>query len=153
MAPNNNTKSVDTMLNELDGIFKSHYLGYKNHKEPYKEIITAVGVYKNAREKKDLLIALQNKFDSNETFLNLESSLWGGLFIIVGLFITMISDLILSNFEKLPSYNATNPEFYVAFVFLFASILIISYCLSIRHISKKSKKKCYYKFVYDILNQ
>lgn len=151
MAINNNTKSVDTMLKELDGIFISHYLGYKKHQEPYKEIISKVNTYKNAREKKDLLIAIKNKFDSKETFLNLESNLWGVLFVIIGLFVTMTGDLILSNYDKLPFYNKIHPELYVAFVIMFACILILFYCLSIRHIRQKSKEKCYYKFIYDIL--
>lgn len=153
MAPNNNLKSVDTMLKELDTIFKSHYLGYKKHQEPYTEIMNQLKTYKNAHEKENLLIAIQNKFDSKETFLNLESNIWGILFVIIGLFVTMISDLILSNYDKLDYFNIFPPHFYVAFVILIASVLFLLYCLSTHSIRKKSKAKCYYKFVYDFLKK
>ena len=151
MAPNNNAKSVDTMLKELDDIFKSYYLGYKKHEKPYTEIMNQLKTYKNAREKANLLIAIQNKLDSKETFLNLESNIWGILFVIIGLFVTMISDLILSNYEKLAYFNKFPPHLYVAFVILIASILFLLYCLSTHPIRKKSEEKCYYKFVYDFL--
>lgn len=153
MAPNNNTKSIDTMLKELDDIFISHYLGCEDRNEPYKEIISAVGVFKNAREKDDLLIAIQNKFDSKETFLNLESNLWGTLFIIIGLFVTMCSDLILSNYEKLPFFNSLPTIVYALFAIIVTSTLILLFCHSIGSSKRKSREKCYYKFVYDILNR
>ncbi len=152
MAPNPNNKTIDEILKELDILFKSHYLGYKKYQEPYKQIICQLKLYKNTHEKKDLLIVLQQKIDSKETFLSLESNIWGILFTISGIFIAMISDIILSNYDILNHFNNIPAHFYVIFVIFVAMSLVILYCLSIKTIREKSKKKCFYKFVYNFLN-
>lgn len=159
MASNPNSKSVDTMLKELDGLFESHYLGCKERKEPkkpkepYSEITNKLKPFKNADEKNDLLNAIKNKIDSKETFLKLETNIWNILFVIIGLFVTMISNLILSNYDKLDYFNEIPRHYYVICVMLIAPIFILLYCCSTYPARRKSKEKCYYKFVYNYLNQ
>lgn len=140
MSSNSNDNSIDTMLYELDKIFKFYYLGYKNHEEPYEKIIKKIKKYKNTSKCEDLLIAIQNKIDSKETFLNLELNMWGILFVIIGVFVTIVSNLILNNYDKLNFLNQISSDFYVAFTIIFVMILIILHCFSIKSITERNKK-------------
>lgn len=140
MASNPNNKTVDEMLKELDILFESHYLGCKKYHNPYQQIICKLTPYRRAHKKDDLLIVLQQKIDSKETFLNLESNIWTALFTIINIFITIIN---INNHNILDYLNNNSAYFYVIFIIFVAIILVILYCLSTKPIRKKSKKNVF----------
>ncbi|MDD3138484.1 MAG: hypothetical protein PHX08_05885 [Lachnospiraceae bacterium] len=137
MRNRDDIRTVDTLLEELSNIYKNDYVAYKNHKKPYKNIIDKVKSFKNSVNSSDLILAIQEKLDDKETFLNLEASIWGNLFIIIGLFTAIFAD-----------------KDSIAIVIIIAPIEIFLYCISVLGcLRRKNKEKCFYKFVYNILTQ
>lgn len=153
MAPNPNNRTVDKMLQELDELYKKYWVDYKKQNEPYDKLFGELEKYRRVKKQKELIIAVQSKINSKETFSNLEISIWGFLFTAVGLFLTMTCDLILSNYESLNFFNSLHPSVYVAVVMVLTCMIIVLYCTSVGNERKKSREKCYYSFVYNYLTQ
>ena len=153
MAPNPNNRTVDKMMQELDDIYIKYWVNCKKRKEPYDELFGELEKYRRVKKQKELIIAVQSKINSRETYSNLEISIWGFLFTAVGLFLTMTCDLILSNYQSLKFFNRIHPSFYVSVVIILTCMIIVLYCISVGKERKKSREKCYYNFVYNYLAQ
>ena len=153
MANNQKIKSVDDIMKELDFIFKINYLGYKKINKPYKEILQKLKGYRGRSNSEDILYAIQDKIEGQETFMNLESNLWGSIFIILGLSITVVTDVILSNYEVIPILNEIPRLHLIGGFVAFIALEVVLYCISIMgHARRKNKEKCYYKLAYSILS-
>lgn len=151
MSNSNDNRTVDELLDELSSIYKNDYVAYKSHEKPYKNIIDNVKLLRNSANSSDLNFAIQEKLNTKETFLNFEASIWGNLFIIVGLFTAIFADIIINNYEE-TFFSAIPKKISILIVTLIALIEIILYCTSVLGPTRrKNKKKCFYKFVYDIL--
>lgn len=149
MAKNKNTKEVDKILEELDEMFEQYYLKYRSIDQPYSTIISKVKIYKNARMRKELMYSIKNKIDSNEAFMSLDFKFWSSLFGILGIIIPLTSNLVL----KYISLSNIAKLYIVVGIIVLVLIEVILYVFFILIESrKKSKKSCFYKFVYDILN-
>ena len=48
---NFNNTPIDTVLDEIDKLFKTHYLGYKNHSKPYEELIIEIEKFNQLMKK------------------------------------------------------------------------------------------------------
>ena len=152
---NFNNTPIDTVLDEIDKLFKTHYLGYKDHNKHYEELITEIEKFKNNISKKKILISINEKINELEIVSNHETNIWGILFVIVGLFISILTYVYLDNYNLLLESIKLPLNFFVCLVMFFVIglfVVMILYCLSINPNTRKLKKKCYYKFVYDILS-
>ena len=98
-------KPIDRTIKEIDK-FYNNYWAHPQNKEPYSVLIEKLIQYKKAHQIQNLLLVLKNRIDSQETFLNLEKTAWTAIFVILGLFTTAISDLILAHHAELPLFNS-----------------------------------------------
>ncbi len=143
---NINESSVDELLNRFDKLSK--------HNKSYDELITDLKPYKKSNKKEELILVLKNKIASKETFLKLEQTTWTVLFVILGLFTTVVSDLIIANHAELESFNNISKEAYISTTIFFIILETLLYCwASLTTIRKKNKKLSFYKLVYNYLNQ
>lgn len=152
MGTNQNNKTVDIMLKELDEIFNKHYLKSKKNDKKYTIIINKIKKFKTAEKKQDLLYALEDQINLKKNFLSLESNIWINIFVILGLVTTVISDIVISNYNDIKQWpfisKSSIIDVTIILVLIYTSLYL---CSIIKYGSKKNKKKCFYKFVYKVL--
>lgn len=148
-----NNKNIDQLLKDLDKIFKEDYLGYKKNKNPYSKIISEIKSYRKVSNLSDLILAVDTKIESKASFFNLNFTIWGILFAILGLFITISKDFIIDNYNNLPAINSImSIQNIVLYSILFICTIIITCLFSISfETRKKNKEQNFYKLVKEIL--
>lgn len=167
MANDQDDKTVDRMIEELDDIFIKDYLKCKKdttwvgkiinkgkrHKRidnSYRNMITKIEEYKNQNELKELLYVIETEMNLIEVDVNSENELGKNIFVVFAILITIIVNLIFNNCSD-NSYIDIKLDTARLVLAGFAGILISRIC-TWWGIKGKNKEKCFYKFVYDILN-
>ncbi len=154
MAQKKNNETVDKMLNDIDQLFKEYWLNAKKYNEPYTELLSKLQPYKKAHRKQDLILVLQQKIDTKETFFNKSENTWTCLFAILGLLVTTAGDLFLNYQEYLGCFSLIPKWIVIAIIIILLFIETILFCLEfLKNSKRKNNIKDYYKFVYNYLTQ
>ena len=150
MTQNQRIKDVDELIQEIDNIFENYYVKSKDVDNPYRKVIEEVDKYKNEPNFQQLKYAVKNKINTYKQSMNLINTHWTTIFIVVGLAITVIADIILNNYEVL-GWGEEWKRHIISFVICTICIEVILWGGEVLGSGRKNfKKRCYYEMVYDI---
>ncbi len=144
--------SIDYIINELEKIYIEQYKPNKTTKKLYEQIINYVSKIINIECKNDVLYAVHDIINSNSTFRNVESITWVNIFVILGLFTTIISDIVIENYSKLKNILTFITEVQLIGMFIiFFAIEVILFCYYYFRNIESNRKRCFYELVLKII--
>ncbi len=141
--------SVDCIINELEDIYSKKYKPSEETKKLYEQVISSVEVFKNTKCLNDVLYAVKDIINSNTTYRKIESITWGNIFVILGLWIAISSNIIMTLFSDI---NMVRYIFAGILLIIFAAEVIL-YLHSLKETNEKNMRKCFYELVYNILSE